>query len=354
MKSEATYQQQSGFVLVVVLILLVVLSTLAGMAAMTGTRAIDEAHAEQEIFQGKLDMLSTRDTLLFMLSTQRQTIAGLTTGAYTPPIPAVELDDGGASVLPIGNEIRLDGRSYQGIGQTLFSFQDDRGLISINWAGSAMESAILTSLGAPPERTSDYSDTLQDYQDEDDLRRLNGAEQTEYAGSPLPPPANRPLTTPLELRRVMGWHDLLKSKDDAWLLNVITTSRDSSLNINTAPVEVLSLLPGMDAANAQRMVDVRNLTPFVSIYDAFATFPLNALPEDVVNIFSNRSGNLILWNRRSGTRRLQHWTLSSVPNGQAPWRIDYEIVLPRDESSSEAMAETPASPLFAPTPVAGE
>lgn len=341
--------QQNGFALVVVLILLVVLTLLAGTVALATQSAIDGAQAELDAFEGELDMVSTRETFLFMMSTQRQTIGGISTGPYVAP-PAQGSDElAEMTAMPTGDEIRLDGRAYQGIGSTHFSFQDDRGLISLNWAGTAVQNAYLASLGVAAERYVDYADTLEDYQDADDLRRLNGAERQQYERAGMFAPSNQPLTTPLELRRVMGWAKLIENQEDDKILGMLTISRDMTFNINTAPAEVLAMLPGMDEANAQRMVDARNQAPFTSTYDAVATFPLNAVPEEALNLFANQSGNLILWNRQAGTRRLLHWTLSTLPNGLPPWRIDYEIQLPRDEDLDQAQVTTPATALFAPS-----
>ncbi|WP_298579459.1 type II secretion system protein GspK [uncultured Luteimonas sp.] len=329
-----------------VLILVVVLTLLAGMVALSSDRALTEAQAERDAFEGELDMLSTRDTLLFMLSTQRQTVGGLTVEEYTAP-PRVSTDDVGfEAVMPIGTEIRLDGRVYGGLGNARFSFQEDRGLVSVAWPGPLL-AAYLESLGASPERHAGYFDKLTDYQDPDDLRHLDGAERDHYERAGMPEPSNQPLATPLELRNVLGWNELLASQQDSDLLRKLTISRGGAFNINTAPAEVLALIPGMDMANAQRMVDVRNQTPFTSIYAAQSAFPLNALGDEGLNLFANRSGNLMLWDRRSGPRRLVHWTLSSAPTGLPPWRIDYEIRLARDEDPDQAVVTTPATPLFA-------
>ena len=67
---------QQGFVLVAVLALLVVLSLLAASVALASQRAVDEARQEREAFQGELDMLSTRDTVLFLAASQRITLEG--------------------------------------------------------------------------------------------------------------------------------------------------------------------------------------------------------------------------------------------------------------------------------------
>ena len=345
-QSHSRRAAQSGFALIVVLILVVVLTLLASMVALSGHYALLEAQAERDTFEGELDMLSTRDTLLFMLSTQRQTVGGLTVEEYTVP-PRVGSDEAGfEAVMPVGTEIRLDGRTYDGLGHARFSFQEDRGLISLGWPGPLL-SAYLESLGASPERHAGYLDKLTDYQDPDDLRHLDGAEREHYERAGIPGPSNQPLATPLELRSVLGWKELLATQEDRALLGMLTVARGGAFNINTAPANVLALIPGMDMANAQRMVEVRNQAPFTSIYAAQSAFPLNALGDEAFSLFANRSGNLILWDRRSGPRRLVHWTLSSAPTGLPPWRIDYEIRLARDEDPDQALVTTPATPLFA-------
>ena len=347
MQSPAPPRQQHGFVLIIVLLTLVVLTLLAGSAALTTQAAIDRAQEELDIFQGELDMLSTRDTLLFMLSTQPRNAAGLSTERYISP-PQFSDDDGldmFGSVIT-GNEIRLDRRAYFGIGKAAFAFQDDRGLLNPNWGDPFMIHNMLRMLGVAPERYAQYLDTLEDYQDEDDLRLLNGAEREQYQTAGLPDPSNQPLATPLELRRIMHWRDLLAPMSDDYLLQIMTVARTPQLNLNTAPVEVLRLLPGMDEGNVQRMVQMREEMPFITVHSVQTNFPLSTLSEDSLTLFPNPSGNLILWDRHRGGRRLIHWTLSSLPNGLPPWRIDYEIELPRNEESGQSLDKTPTSELF--------
>ncbi|PJK09229.1 hypothetical protein CO608_06975 [Lysobacteraceae bacterium NML08-0793] len=339
--------QQRGFVLIIVLLTLVVLTLLAGSAALTTQAAIERAQEELDIFEGELDMLSTRDTLLFMLSTQPRNAAGLSTERYiTPPQFSDEenIELFGSAIT--GNEIRLDRRAYIGIGQAAFALQDDRGLLNPNWGDPFMIHNMLKMLGVTVERYQQYLDTLEDYQDEDDLRLLNGAEQEQYQAVGLPGPSNQPLATPLELRQILQWNDLLAPVSDEHLLQIMTIARTPQLNLNTAPIEVLRLLPGMDVESASRMVQMRDEVPFVSVHSVQTQFPLSTLPEDALTLFPNPSGNLILWNRHGGGRRLIHWTLSSLPNGLPPWRIDYEIELPHNEESGQSLDKSPTSELF--------
>jgi len=337
-----------GFVLVIVLTLLVVLALLAAAVATSAERTIRAAHADSERFQAELDMASTRETVLFMLSTQRRTLAGLTVRPEDAAAVLTFTDDADSvAVLPVGDEIRLDSTPYQGLGMARFAVQDDRGLLSLNWAPLQRRFAFYESLGVPENRWNALEAKRLDYQDADDVHRLNGAEKEHYLRAGLPPPSNRTLATPLELRRVMGFAPLLAQMDDRHLLSILTTTRNIAVNINTAPAHVLALLPGMTRANAERMVHMRQAAPFISLAQA-QQFGMAATFEDNLTLFPMQSGNLMVWNQHSGARQLVHWTLAPIQIDvpPIPWRIDYELTLPRGDEADQAVVGAPQTPLF--------
>lgn len=100
--------------------------------------------------------------------------------------------------------LALDDRPYRTLGDTLVQVQDNRGLLNLNVVDDERLGRFLGVLGVPPERRSALIDALRDYGDEDNLKRLNGAEVAEYAAAGLPPPRNAKLVTPLEARRIYG------------------------------------------------------------------------------------------------------------------------------------------------------
>lgn len=353
---EHRQSDQGGFVLVIVLAVLVVLALLAAATATSAERAIQAAQADQDRFQSELSMAGTRDTLIFLLATQRQTVAGLTVNETdASATAAMTLDDpDGFTALPVGNEIRLDSTPYQGLQGTRFSLQDDRGLISLNWAPSALRFSFYQALGVPQDQWAGLDAKRLDYQDADDLYRLNGAEKDEYARAGLAPPTNRTLETPLEFRRILGWNTMLEQLDDAALLTRLTMTRGADMNINTAPVEVLQLLPGVSPETAERMVELRGTTPFLSTWQARQTFNISGALEDGLALFAKPSGNLILWDQHAGSRRLLHWTLTPYEVGGPPWRIDYEVILPRGNQSDRVVVGTPQTPLLSAQVATGE
>ncbi|MCD9047785.1 type II secretion system protein GspK [Luteimonas sp. MHLX1A] len=339
----------------IVLALVVVLTVLASAVATSGRRAVEEAQVEIERFEGDLDMRSTQETLLFMLSTHRRNIAGLA-ALPSPAATAAMLDDDtdGASALPSGNDIRLDGTSYRGLGSAAFALQDDAGLLSPNWASPALLEAFYSKLGVPPEQWSGLEAKRLDYQDPDSLHRLDGAEAEHYEKAGRPPPPNRAVATPLEFRRILQWDDALASLDDDRLLGILSAHRGGTINLNSAPASVLALIPGMDEASAQRLVSYRVHSPIVSVWQVRELFPIPPFMEDNVTLFPNRAGNLILWDRRRGVKRLVHWSLTPYAIGGPPWQIDYEVILARENQSDDALGEAPSTPLFTPPDPAGK
>ena len=84
-----------------------------------------------------------------------------------------------------------------------------------------------------------------DWRDEDDLPRVNGAEREQYLDeNAVVLPANRPFADVEELRYVLGMTPELLDAIRSFV-RVIGSSR---INVNAAPVEVLSALPGFTPA----------------------------------------------------------------------------------------------------------
>lgn len=347
-------RQQGGFVLVIVLALIVVLTLLAASVAASGSRAVQEAQREIDGFEGELDMRSTRDTLLYMLSTHRRNIAGLAALPAAPTTMAsLEDDTDGIGSLPTGHDIRLDSTPYAGIGHAAFALQDDAGLLSPNWASTAMMQGFFTALDVPSDRWAGLEAKRLDYQDPDSLHRLDGAEADHYRAAGRPPPPNRAISTPLEFRRILQWDTVLERFDDAQLLGILSAHRGIAVNLNSAPPAVLALIPGMDAAHAERLAAFRRHTPLVSVWQAREAFPIASFMEESLTLFPNQAGNLILWDRRQGVKTLLHWSLTPYSVGGTPWLIDYEVILPRD-NQSDAVDEAPPAPLLAPADTAGK
>jgi type II secretory pathway component PulK len=350
-----------GFVLVVVLVALVVITLLASAVAVVSERAVREVQADVDAFEVEVDGIGTRDTVLYLLATQRQTYAGLTVDQQQVTVAGQAVVAGGSgeegdsfSPLPVGNEIRLDGSAYRGLGAVRFSLQDDAGRFSPDWSPPLNWPGFLAMLGVTGDQQGALQATLLDYQDPDALRRLGGAEAAEYRARDLPPPSNRTLVTPLELRRVLGWDEMLKGHGDAELASLLTASRTAALNVNTASAEALQTLPGVDAAAAARIVALREQAPYTLLWKFIQDFQLPVDEMAPIRLSAVGYGTLSLWHNAGGPVRLLHWTLTPSDEGGRPWRLDYEITLPRDKALDSSLARKTETPLLAGPVAAGK
>jgi general secretion pathway protein K len=98
--------------------------------------------------------------------------------------------------------------------------------------------------------------SLQDWMDEDDMTRINGAEKDHYEREDPPyEPPNRPITSYSELRYINGFKEWFFDEEgnpnEKYQLLVKATSlhHQADVNINTAPPEVWAIFSEMDGVD---------------------------------------------------------------------------------------------------------
>jgi len=200
--------------------------------------------------------------------------------------------------------------------------QDARGLIAINYIDDTQLYNFLGVMQVPVDQRHHLIDTLHDYIDADDLRRLEGAESAEYAAAGLPPPRNMPLVSPFELKSIIGWRDMPSLWQDPGITEFVSVGVIAPINPNTAPWQVLAALPGVTPALAKTVVARRKLGPIdVALFEQLtgtnqSTFPPQAVayPSDSVRITQRAIG--MPWAIRYNLRLTP---LSSI----SPWQIGY-------------------------------
>ena len=345
----------TGFVMVLVLAMLVVLGLLAGAIATVTARLTQQAEQRAEGMQDAIDIASTRATVMYLLSTQRMTLGGLTVdnlvsfgeGGIRPVQSPSDLN----SNLPIGNEVALDGRPYQGFGRARFALQDDYGLFGVNWnAPSVLERLLAQGGHDRPVPAEALFNRLMDYQDRDSLYRINSMEADGYRKDGLRPPTNLPLATPMEVTRVSGWAQALSFMTPAEITDTITVESVSVMNINTAPARVLRVLQGVDEEKAARAIAYRKLQPFMTDTAFFEFLGLPKSPETPLAVYPAASGTLKLWPSDGGQVVLVHWMLTPVEDKGHPWREDYELI--QSQASPQAGAAVPVRSRLFREPVA--
>lgn len=119
---------------------------------------------------------------------------------------------------------------------------DESGKIDINVASDQLMRGILTAQGLSDEEATALVDSIADWRDQDNLKRLHGAEEAEYvAAGRKYKPANAPFQTIEELKLVLGITPDLYQR----LAPLITTySRQPGINSQIASRDVLRSIPG--------------------------------------------------------------------------------------------------------------
>lgn len=295
---------QHGFVLVATLWILAIITIAASYFAERVSRSIAQAQKKQEVTQQLLEFANTRADILYRLGTTPFSFYGL------GEPPAIALDD----------------RPYHGSGEDIVRLQDNRGLLNVNFVEQNMMSRLLGQLGIPVEKRDAMIDALRDYIDTDDLRRLNGAETSEYAALGLPPPPNDWLASPYQLKNIIGWRDQPQLWENQHLLQLVTSSRVTGFNPNTAPMAVLSSLPGGTRDTAEALIVLRNKKPLYTL-NQLAGFTSGELDPDFFLFFPGNSIRIT----QQGPRLpwAIQFSLSLTPRSEdAPWRIDYQVKTP--------------------------
>jgi type II secretory pathway component PulK len=308
---------QRGFILVATLWILAVITIAAAYFAERVGRTIEQTRQKQETTEQLVEFSNTRADVLFRLGTTTISLFGL------------------------GEQpgIGLDNRAYRGSGSDIVRLQDERGLLSVNFVDPNLLTRFLGELGVPAEKRGPMIDTLMDYTDADDLRRLNGAEAAEYAALGLPPPPNELLATPYQLKNIIGWRDQAGLWENQRLTSFITTSRVNGFNPNTAPVELLASLPGSNRDIADVMVKIRKDQPLRNIAQFVGG------PQDSDSFLYFPGNSMRITHQSQKFRWAVQYSLTLMPTSEvAPWRIDYHVktTVPYPTENVDKLQKLPA------------
>ncbi len=317
---------QRGFILVTTLWLMAAMGIAVGFFALWSQRTLSIAQQLQTQLQGEIDMVSTRNSLFYLLSTQRFTIAGLTVplsdqaDILTQRLYSYQDDPAR------GTELKLDDRPYKGMGSAYFALQDLGGLINLNIMPEPILKRFLGVLGISSQLQDGLVAKLKDYIDLDDLHRLNGAEASHYQQAGLLPPTNRHLTNPLEAQRVLEWAEQLPLWKDYALSQLTDTSTTVYPNFNTAPLEVLQATYNFDLESSRYLIEAREQTPFyrsTEIHQLMGS--LGEMNELDTNYYASGFLRMTLWIAEG--QRMKQIRFAIKDKGEKPWLINYQMEL---------------------------
>jgi general secretion pathway protein K len=152
---------------------------------------------------------------------------------------------------------------------------DEGGKIPLNRADEQLLRRVLSNVGLEPDAQEAIADAILDWRDDDDLKRLHGAEADYYLGLPEPyAPKNGPFDAPDELLLVRGvTREMLFGTSSSGGLgrNAQATiplrevfsvfNKTANINVRTAPAVVLRALLGGDEEDVEEVLEARASDP---------------------------------------------------------------------------------------------
>ncbi len=161
-----------------------------------------------------------------------------------------------------------------GAGEFSYRILDESARLNVNGTDPQRFDRLLAALGLDKAQRDVIVDSVQDWRDRDEIRRLNGAESEDYYLR-LPVPyrsRNGNLQDPGELRQIRGItaEFYLGSAERPGLVDLVTVVGGNSVNLNTAPGPVLKAL-GLSDAEVSDIVESRAHTPYFTVPARFAT-----------------------------------------------------------------------------------
>ncbi len=342
---------QRGFVLAITLWILAAIAVMVGMMTLWALEQVRDAAADRGRVEAYLEMRSTRDTLLYLMATRDLTVAGLPLATLSAEERALRaLDDfGGADRSPRGGELLLDGQPYRGLGGVTFAIQDEAGLFPILVPTAPVLDRFLVKQGVRHEDVPRLRDTLMDFLDHDDLRRLNGAEARDYERADQPRPPNRQLLLPVELKDVLDWAELVPPASMDGLPERLTTFYAGAVNLNTAPLELLPTWVDGCPDVCRAVVERRRREPFRTAFEVIGEVGarLEGDPSLEYRFLPSNAFRLTLWGDSGSGWRL-HVRLTPLANRQSPWSV--LAAYPVSRSTLNAPAQSTDSALFTNLP----
>jgi general secretion pathway protein K len=227
-----------------------------------------------------------------------------------------------------------------GGGHFLVEIQDESGKVNVNTAPEDQLRSLVRATGIPPDDADIITDSIMDWRDQDDMHRMNGAED-EYYLTLDPPytPKNGTIDATEELLLIRGvtpeyFYGKPEKTEDGSVIYKYGLSRyltvysnRNQINVNFAPLPVLLSIPGMTPEIAERILERRLTSPFQNpreisdeIPGALGTQTLQYLATQATGIYSMYATGYVV---NSNVRRVIHTVVSLDGNQQNFHRILY-------------------------------
>ena len=319
-------RKSEGFVLASILWVVAALAILAAYVDGVVAPEVERAALARYSLESELDRRSTEATVIYLLATGRMNHHGL----------VLEEEQRFSDTLAEGEylpgegdgELRMAGEVYRGLGGARFSVQDEGGLASVNAPGSPLLAALLAREGIARPDIERIVARAEDYIDRDGDLTANGAERHEYRQDGAPPPPNWIMSSPVELRRVLGVDEILTPAQLSRLWPQLTMRSVFGYNFNTMRPEVLAAALGLDDQGMRRVLDERRHRQISRLTQiAMLTGKHLDIDEMQVRTLPSRFVRISTWHEDGGSRVLAGIALTPLGD-RAPWRKDYRYSEP--------------------------
>lgn len=331
--------QARGFVLVATVWTLAGLALLAAhIDGLTG-QDLERARLGKQWVQDELDRRSTEATLLYLLATNRNSHRGL----MLEQEQSFVRQEGPPSARDQG-VLTMDGAAYAGLGNMGFSLQDEAGLASVNAPRDPMLAAALRHAGVFADDVRRMLPKIRDYIDLNQGITLGGAERQDYVQRGLPPPADFFMAGPLELRKVLGFGELISPEQWRVLRSLLTPRPLIGYNFNLMRPEILEALLELDAPMVANLLAERERR---SVHRPSQIFVLTGRRPDLdfslVAMLPSPHLRISVWPAGGGLRTVTGIILT--PDGETPWRTEYRYSEHAADDGASAFRQA-ATPLF--------
>ncbi len=224
---------------------------------------------------------------------------------------------------------KLDGQEYEFAyagAQLFFSIQSEGGKIDLNSASDELLMGLFQTIVQDRDdiTAEELLDQLRDWQDEDDLSRLQGAEFNDYeldkAGYG---PSNMPLRSVLEFQQLLGVDQEISK---LILPSVTVYSYKTTINPNFAGEGALRALPGVRQGEVDEFLESREREPLSGSGEELPTLAgvTDYTDKDTVTVYT-LMGRAVMPSGQSYESRLVIWLgeddRKSPPPGQLPYWI---------------------------------
>ena len=287
---------QQGAALLAVLVVALVMVILMGVVSELLQGRLELAQHSKDALYNKALVYTKRSELIYLLTTQHHTAAGISTGQSQ--VSQNDDEQERSTFRPIGDELRTDGFSYQQESGLSYSIQNVDGLIPINSSSQYWLKHWLKLKGYRHTEQMKLADSLADYADADNIRRAAGAEKGSYASDKSnsalnsdkvvtnTEPRNFLLQACTELWRIANWQVLLNHFPS--FIQQCSLRRTGGLNLNAVPLSLWNILWPNSVDRVQS--DRAKSKWFLSYSDIIAVEPsMLSVSDDYYTYLGNRT-----------------------------------------------------------------